>query len=183
MTGAAGEDPGAAASPYTDAARARLAMAQEARELADLARAAVPIGAHELLSDGTTRFPGSVLSGAADVLRAAHRLFEAAVVSERLGGASWQLIGEVLGIEAQTARARFAAAESCFREEPHSPTSHGEDGWWRAYTSGNPLEAALDLDDWVLRHEDGDEGGDAEGTLGAAPVSGGLARRDRRTHG
>jgi hypothetical protein len=33
-----------------------------------------------------------------------------------------------------------------------------------------PLEAARDLDDWVLRHDDGDS------PLGAAPVSGGLTR-------
>ncbi|MFE6157580.1 hypothetical protein ACFQ7F_01490 [Streptomyces sp. NPDC056486] len=169
------EDSDAAASPYTDAARARLAMAHEACELAGLARAAVPIGEHELHPDGTARSPGSVLADAAGVLRAAHRFFEAAAVSERLGGASWQLIGDVLGVEAQSARARFAAAESCFREELQKAGAvggAGDAGWWRAYTAGNPLEAARDLDDWVLRHEDGD------GDLGAAPVSGGLVRRD-----
>lgn len=164
-----------ATPPYTDAARARLAMAHEARELADLARGAVPIGEHELRPDGSAHSPGDVLAGAAHVLRAAHRFFEAAAVSERLGGASWQLIGDVLGVDAGTARARFATAESCFREELRScedaRTSLDEAGWWRAYTAGNPLEAALDLDDWVLRHEDGDGDGDAR----AAPVSGGLA--------
>lgn len=188
------DDSPAAAPPYTDAARARLAMAYEACELADLARGAVPIGEHELSPDGTVRSPGSVLADAAHVLRAAHRFFEAAAVSERLGGASWQLIGDVLGVNARTARARFAAAESCFREElrsperdqpersqsegGHSERGHSErdqapldaTGWWRAYTAGNPLEAARDLDDWVLRHEDGD------GDPRAAPVSGGLTR-------
>ncbi|MFC8124513.1 hypothetical protein [Streptomyces sp. NPDC057302] len=149
-------------------------MAHEACELAGLARGAVPIGEHELCPDGTARSPGSVLADAVLVLRAAHRFFEAAAVSERLGGASWQVIGDVLGVEAQSARARFAAAESCFREELRSPeealVTHAVDGggWWRAYTAGNPLEAAHDLDDWVLRHEDGD------GDLGTAPVSGGL---------
>ncbi|MGW5862704.1 hypothetical protein ACWFRJ_11110 [Streptomyces sp. NPDC055239] len=164
----------AAESPYTDAARARLAMAHEACELAGLARAAVPIGEHELLPDGTARSPGSVLADAAGVLKAAHRFFEAAAVCERLGGASWQLIGDALGMEARSARARFAAAESCFREELEgggTVAGPGDAGWWRAYTAGNPLEAARDLDDWVLRHEDGDGG------LGAAPVSGGLVPR------
>ncbi|GAA1900653.1 hypothetical protein GCM10009837_24430 [Streptomyces durmitorensis] len=178
-------------SPYTDAARARLAMAHEACDLADLARAAVPVGEHELLPDGTAGSPGSVLADAALVLRAAHRFFEAAAVTERLGGASWQVIGDVLGVDARTARARFAAAESCFREEispdsdfdrdhehrPDRDRDHelSEAGpWWRAYTLGNPLEAARDLDDWVLRHEDGDA------DLGPAPVSGGLATQSNK---
>ncbi|MEV8314176.1 hypothetical protein AB0Q95_08395 [Streptomyces sp. NPDC059900] len=174
------ENLGGAASSYTDAARARLAMAQEARELADLARAAVPIGEHDLRPDGTVRSPGAVLSDAVDVLRAAHRLLDAAAVCERAGGASWQLIGDALGVEAQTARVRFAAAESSFREQLRCPESSDEaqnPGWWRAYTAGNPLEAAHDLDDWVLRHEDGDS------HLNTTPVSGGLTRRDRRRYG
>ncbi|MEU5952574.1 hypothetical protein [Streptomyces sp. NPDC047525] len=172
-------------SPYTDAARARLAMAHEACDLAGLARAAVPIGEHELRPDGTAGSPGSVLADAALVLRAAHRFFEAAAVSERIGGASWQVIGDVLGVDARTARARFAAAESCFREEISPDRDHGPDHgpdhelseagpWWRAYTVGNPLEAARDLDDWVLRHEDGDA------DLGPAPVSGGLAAQSSK---
>lgn len=167
--------------PYTDAARARLATAYTACELAEAARAAVPVGEHELRPDGTAHSPGSLLSDAAHVLRAAQRFFDAAAVYERLGGASWQVIGDVLGVDAPTARARFAAAESCFREElrapePTSVTGDGTDdraGWWRVYAAGNPPEAARDLDDWLLRHADGD------GDLGTTtPVSGGLKRRD-----
>ncbi|WP_409060880.1 hypothetical protein [Streptomyces sp. SYP-A7185] len=187
-------------SVYTDASRARLAMAHEARELADLAREAVPIDAHEPHADSTDstgrtgRSPGSLLADAAHVLKAAHRFFEAAAVCERLGGASWQVLGDALGVDAATARTRFAAAESCFREELRSPevpvTASGASdgaGWWRAYTAGNPLEAARDLDDWVLRHADGD-GDHHHGAhrpdnhhshhLGATPVSGGLTRID-----
>ncbi|MEV2256156.1 hypothetical protein AB0I94_37300 [Streptomyces sp. NPDC050147] len=165
-----------AESPYTEVARARLAMAYEACELAEIARAAVPIGEHELRADGAADSPGSLLADAAHVLRAAQRFFEAAAVCERLGGASWQVIGQVLGVDASIARARFAAAEACFREELRAaepaPVTGAPDraGWWRAYATGNPLEAARDLDDWVLRHEDG--GGD----LGSTPVSGGLTR-------
>ncbi|MGW0906113.1 hypothetical protein [Streptomyces sp. NPDC002853] len=160
--------------PFTDTARARLAMAYEACELTEIARAAVPIGEHELRPDGTAHSPGSALSDAAHVLRAAQRFFEAAVVYERFGGASWQVVGDFLGVDAPTARARFTAAESCFREElrasqsvaaTHIPTRAG---WWRDYAADNPLEAARDLDDWVLRHADGD------GDIGTTPVSGGL---------
>lgn len=164
-------------SPYTGVARARLAMAYEACELAEIARAAVPIGEHELHADGAADSPGSLLADAAHVLRAAQRFFEAAAVCERLGDASWQVIGQVLGVDASIARARFAAAEACFREELRAaepaPVTGAPDraGWWRAYATGNPLEAARDLDDWVLRHEDG--GGD----LGSTPVSGSLTRR------
>ncbi|MFF7651025.1 hypothetical protein ACFZCY_14415 [Streptomyces sp. NPDC007983] len=171
-----------AAAPYTDATRARLVMAYEACELADLARAAVPIGEHELHPDGTVHSPGATLADAARVLGAAHRFFEAAAVFERLGGASWQRIGDVLDVAPHTARGRFATAEARFREELLSPEGAGPAGalgevsWWRAYMAREPLEAALDLDDWVLRHEDG--GSD----LGTAPVSGGLVRMDAGRH-
>ncbi|MER6011923.1 hypothetical protein [Streptomyces bluensis] len=172
------EDTGTAAGPYTDAARARLVAAYEACELAELARAAVPIGEHELHPDGTVRSPGSVLADAARVLGAAHRFFEAAAVFERLGGADWERIGDVLGVPAHSARARFTTAEDRFRRGLPSPLgatgptgSLGELSWWRAYMAREPLEAALDLDDWVLRHQDGDSG------LGSTPVSGGLTRK------
>ncbi|MEV8021804.1 hypothetical protein AB0O76_36840 [Streptomyces sp. NPDC086554] len=170
------------ASAYTDAARARLATAFEACDLADLARAAVPIGEHELRPDGGVRSPGSVLADAAQVLAAARRFLEAAAVFERLGGASWQLIGDVLGVEARAARVRFAMAEAQVREELRHPEGAGpaaaraEASWWRAYATGSPLEAARDLDDWVLRHADADGNGDS--SLTTTPVSGGLVRTE-----
>ncbi|MFD6993884.1 hypothetical protein [Streptomyces sp. NPDC059943] len=159
------------AAPYTDATRARLEMAFAAYELADLARAAVPIGEHELSPDGTTRSAGSTLADAAHVLGAARRFFEAAAVFERVGGADWQLVGDTLGVSAQAARNRFAVAEVCFREGSNGP--RGEASWWRAYLADEPLEAARDLDEWVLRHGDGDS------DPGPTPVSGGLVRRVR----
>ncbi|MFF4763655.1 hypothetical protein [Streptomyces sp. NPDC001292] len=170
-----------ATAPYTAAARARLVMAYDACVLADLARAAVPIGEHELNSDGTTRSPGAVLADAARVLAAARRFFETAAVFERVGGADWQLIGDILGVSPQAARVRFAMAETGFREELRrpegtGPTEAGEASRLRAHMVREPLETALDLDDWVLRHQDGD------GDLGTTPVSGGLARTDPRRH-
>ncbi|WP_026361218.1 hypothetical protein [Amycolatopsis nigrescens] len=149
----------------TDAARARLVMAYEACELAELARAAVPVGAAE---------PGTVLADAAHVLVAAQRFFEAAAVFERLAGAGWQLIGDTTGVPAQTARNRFAAAEIRLREElsgHRTPRHAGDDSWCRAHAIREPAEAALDLDDWVRRHEDGEN-------LGATPVSDGLSKID-----
>ncbi|WP_281154841.1 hypothetical protein [Streptomyces sp. HYC2] len=168
------------AAPYTDAARARLVMAYDACVLADLARAAVPIGEHELNTDGTTRSPGAVLADAARVLAAARRFFETAAVFERVAGADWQLVGDVLGVPPQAARARFAVAETGFREEllpgGTGPTEAGETSRLRAHMVGEPLETALDLDDWVLRHQDGDD------ALGPTPVSGGLTWTDPPRH-
>ncbi|MFJ5259383.1 hypothetical protein ACIQAC_02730 [Streptomyces sp. NPDC088387] len=198
-----------ATAPYTEASRARLVMAYEACELADLARAAVPIGERELDPDGTAREPGAMLADAARVLAAAQRFLEAAVVFERMGGADWQLVGRVLNVSPHSARVRFAMAEAAFREElrypgrpgvsaapdsapasapdsapdltlgggpdggpPHGAGA-GTDRLW-AHMVREPLETALDLDDWVLRHEDGESG------LGSAPVSGGLVRREPR---
>ncbi|BBJ37833.1 hypothetical protein SSPO_005510 [Streptomyces antimycoticus] len=165
-----------ASAPYTDAARARLVMAYEACELADLARAFVPIGEHELNPDGTNRSPGTVLADAIRVVAVAQRFFEAAAVFERMGGADWQLIGDVLEVSPRAAWVRFAMAEAAFREllsRERGPAA-GEAERLRAYMTREPLEVALDLDDWVLRHEDGDS------DLGTTPVSGGLARRDPR---
>ncbi|UUU22936.1 hypothetical protein [Streptomyces sp. DSM 40750] len=140
-------------SRYTDLSYARLLTSYEAYELAELARAAVPIGAHEPGPGGTPAAAGAVLADAVRALTAAHRLVEAAVVYERLGGTDPRLIGALLDLP------------------PHTAAS-----WWRPLTRTAPLEAALDLDDWVLRHEDGDD-------LDTAPVSGGLVRRAPQIRG
>lgn len=161
-----GDDDDGSGVPYTDTSQARLVMAYEAYELAELARAAVPVGEHELRPDGTTGAPGSVLADADRILTAAHRFLEAAVVYERLGGADWRLIGALLNLPPQTARDRFATA---------ADRAAGEARWWQTHVVRHPRDAALDLDDWVLRHEDG-EGAD----LGTAPVSGGLVHGNHR---
>ncbi|MGW6511625.1 hypothetical protein ACWGCP_29580 [Streptomyces niveus] len=121
-----------------DTARARLEVAFAAYELAELARASVPIDpAHA----------GSTLADAAQVLAAAHRFFEAAATFERV----------------RDNRPPPAGAN----------TASTEASWWRSYLTAAPLEAARDLDDWVLRHQDGDP------DPGPAPVSGGLTDRTR----
>ncbi|MFJ7948914.1 hypothetical protein ACIQ6K_35605 [Streptomyces sp. NPDC096354] len=99
-------------------------------------------------------------------------------VFERMGGADWQVIGDVLEVSARTAQVRLAMAETAFREllSPERGPGAGEAGRLRAYMAREPLEVALDLDDWVLRHEDGDSG------LGTTPVSGGLVRRGPGRH-
>ncbi|GHC58192.1 hypothetical protein [Streptomyces flavofungini] len=155
----------AAGGPYPKTARARVALAYEAYELAELARASVPVSAHTP--------PGATLAEAAQLRRAAHRLLEAAAVYERAAGADWRVIGAALNVSARTARQRFDAAEARFHERL---SCADEPNGWRSYLLRHPLEAAQDLDDWVLRHQDGDS------DLGDAPVSGPLLRPTPRGH-
>lgn len=138
---------------FSPAARARLAMSYEACELAELARRLVIPDQAE--AAGAIEDVGRVLDGA-------HRLLEAAVVFARLKGADWSFVEELLGLS--DAQGRFGPAEASFRQDLEAPTA----GAWRQYLVSEPLEAALDLDDWVRRHADGDE------DLGPAPVSGQL---------
>jgi hypothetical protein len=165
-------DSGHSERPFTDATCARLAMSYEACELAELARLAVPIGGDELHPDGTASSTGSALAEAVRVLEAAYRHFDAVVVFARLGGAGWQLIGDTVGFSAHAARERFEAAETRFREALRAPVDQedcaGAGMWWRNRLTREPAEAALDLDEWVLRHLDGED------DPGPAPVSGNL---------
>ncbi|MHA6621319.1 hypothetical protein [Pseudonocardia sp. DLS-67] len=137
---------------YTEGSRARLVMSFEACELSDLARALVPI------DDGST-----ALADATQVLAAAHRLLDAAVVARRAAGRSWQHIGDVLGLPAAEAQDRFSPAEARFRQQLCSPNA-ADGGGWRDHIVREPREAAEDLDEWVGH--------------GPAPVSGGLRRGD-----
>ncbi|MGA4843813.1 hypothetical protein [Streptomyces sp. G45] len=173
MTDGTPQAPCTPSASYSDAVRARVLLAHEACELAELARAAVPIGAHEVRPNGTVRSPGAALADAVQLLAAARHLLDTAVVYERAGGASWRLVGAALGVPEQAARARFAPAETRFRDALRAPEPRGGADWWRSHLLREPWEAARDLDDWVRRHADGDE------DPGAAPVSGALARAER----
>ncbi|MBK1787686.1 hypothetical protein [Prauserella cavernicola] len=128
-----------------DAARARVALSHDACELAERARALVPARDHE---------PGATLAEALGVLAAARRLCASAAEFERLHGASRDELGAAL------ARARDGS---------------GDTSWWREHLLRHPLEAALDLDDWVRHHTDGDD-------PGPAPVSGILAHDNGHGH-
>ncbi|MFE3589626.1 hypothetical protein ACFXOY_19210 [Streptomyces niveus] len=112
------------------------------------ARLEVAFAAYELAELARASVPADpTLADAAQVLAAAHRFFEAAATFERV------------------------------RENRPPPaganTASTEASWWHSYLAAAPLEAARDLDDWVLRHQDGDP------DLGPAPVSGGLTGRTR----
>ncbi|QZZ28364.1 hypothetical protein A7X85_20660 [Streptomyces sp. ST1015] len=159
------------ADPVTDdiptVLRARLVVSYQACALSDLARGAVPIA-----GDGD----GALLAEAAGILAAARRLLEAAVVHERLAGAGWDVVGAALGLSPRAARVRFALAEAALHDQLRRPEAPDAPRTPQlpSYVLQEPLEAAADLDDWVLRHADGDE------APGTAPVSGALSRTPRQ---
>ncbi|MET8831512.1 hypothetical protein ABZX40_37215 [Streptomyces sp. NPDC004610] len=156
--------------PRPDAAHARVLMSYAACALSDLARASVPFAPDDLAADGTATAPGAALADALRVLAAAQRLVEAAVVFERRAGADWPALGDALDVSPRAARTRFAPAEATFVTDLHSAeASSPEAPPLRAHMTREPLETALDLDDWLHRHTD-----DAGTGLGAGPVSGGL---------
>lgn len=103
---------------------ARLAIAWEACQLSEAARAAVRI-------DGD---PDELLARANEVLRAAE-------------------------CYAATVHA-FTSHQATDHQAPGRQTTDYKATWWH----NNPEEAAADLDDWLLRHQDGED-------LGPAPIS------------
>lgn len=103
---------------------ARLAIAWEACQLSEAARAAVRI-------DGE---PDELLARANQVLQAAER-YAAAVHS-------------------------LTCREAADHQAPDPQAPGDQADWWRS----NPEEAAADLDDWLTRHQDGED-------LGPAPIS------------
>lgn len=108
---------------------ARLAIAWEACQLSEAARAAVRI-------DGE---PDELLARANQVLQAAER-YAAAVHS---------------------ITCRETADHQAPEHQAPDPQARGDQAdWWRS----NPDEAAADLDDWLVRHQDGED-------LGPAPIS------------
>ena len=86
-------EPPASLAPYTDASLARLTLAHEASELADSARAFVPIHPSELRSTGGGGTGGSMVEDAARLRAQADQVLTLAVVYERLAGTSWEQIG------------------------------------------------------------------------------------------
>jgi hypothetical protein len=138
-------------------ATARVALSYEACQLAETVRLAVPIQPDELRDQ-----PSAALELAADVLQATARYLEAVVVFARLSGADWARIAPQLGLSEGLARIRYGHAETRFR----GGTAAVPGDWWRTHLLHEPVDAALDLDDWLRRHSDED--------TGAAPVSGPL---------
>jgi hypothetical protein len=106
-------------------------------------------------SDGFGR--GAFLAEeAATVVSEANGLLEAAVVADRLRGASWSAVAEPLGVSAEAAEQRFGSAERLFREAvlfPHRYPETGGLGYTVApYAVEEPDWIRERLDRWVVEH-------------------------------
>ncbi|HEX6359475.1 hypothetical protein [Actinophytocola sp.] len=93
-----------------DAHRARLVLSVQAAKLSASCR--VLVAGH----DATRREPGALVATAATLAGHAEHVLTLAVIAERMAGASWQNIGDVLGITRQSAWTRFAGAAETFEQ-------------------------------------------------------------------
>lgn len=135
---------------YTPAMLGRLAYSHAAYELSE--RLVSEVGTY---SDGYGR--GAFLAESAfTIISEANALLEAAVVADRLRGASWAAVAEALEVSAEAAEQRFGSAEQLFREAvlfPHRYPESGDLGYTVApYAVEEPDWVRERLDRWVVEH-------------------------------
>jgi hypothetical protein len=140
---------------YTSAQLARLAHADAVYELSEHL-----ISHASAYADSYGR--GAFLTEeAAQVVTEALKLLIAAVVADRLRGASWSDVGDALDITKQSAHERFAHAERQFREALLFPQRYPEHGGLgdtvAPYAALEPDRVRDRLDAWVVerRHSSG----------------------------
>ncbi|MFF0170211.1 hypothetical protein [Streptomyces prasinus] len=165
--------------PFTPAALARLLLSDTYRDVVDTALNR--IGTKDDSSE--TIAPGDFVREAAELIRLAESAQRRAVIYERERGASWEEIGEALGISRQSAHTKFAEHVKAWREPLDKPERLHPDGtpddkqipYGARYAPGSAAPAngsaektARLLDQWLRRH---DGWADRE-----HPVSGGLPR-------
>ncbi|MDR7277739.1 hypothetical protein [Catenuloplanes atrovinosus] len=151
---------------WTDAARARLALAAAAADLADTAAALVSTAhedEHASALEHLTRI--EEIAGAVAEVR------KLAVIHARERAMPWERIGDALGVTRQTAHARFGAVVDEWHDVLYDPDKHG---WaWMPEGAYDPAATAATLDRWLARRHHGD---------GPAPtVSAGLPTYDPMT--
>lgn len=162
------------AAPYTDATRARMALAAAAQELADSARAFVPIPPGSLRSSGGSDVDAVEIEDAVRLLARAEEVLECMVVFAVISGATWDVVGDGLGTARQNANKKYKEAVARFREALAQPMALKPDGtsYLRlADAAHDPEVWASRLDAWVERHHE-----PHEFRIAARPVSDGLAR-------
>jgi len=140
---------------YSRRALAHLAVAAQARQVADAAAGQVASGDSDHVSWGVPR-RGEVLDAARQILAAAEELLRRAVVYERERGMSWEEIGEAFEISRQSAHARYADVETQWRTALRWPFGPDDDGTGIAdphLPDGvhRPTESARLLDGWAAR--------------------------------
>lgn len=135
---------------YTPAILARLVYSDTACELSERLVSEVSIYADEY---GRGAF---LAEEAVTIASEANALLEAAVVADRLRGASWAAVAEALDMSAEAAQERFGLAERRFREAllfPHRYPETGGLGYAAApYAVEEPDRVRERLDAWVVEH-------------------------------
>lgn len=136
---------------YTAAMLARLVYSHAAYDLSE-----------RLVSEASTYSDGYgrgafVTEEAATTFAEARALLEAAVIADRMRGASWCSVAEALQVSAESARERFAKGEREFREAllfPHRYTENGGLGYTVApHAVEEPDRVREQLDGWVVEHQ------------------------------
>jgi hypothetical protein len=158
---------------YTPAMLARLTYSDAAYELSE--RLVSEVSTH---SDGYGR--GAFLAEeAATIVSEANALLQAAVVADRIRGASWAAVADALDLSTDAARERFGSAEREFHEAllfSHRYPEHGGLGYTAApYAVEEPDRARQRLDAWVVerRRRSGPDRDEPEPvTRGLAAMSG-----------
>lgn len=138
---------------YSRTALARLVLAHECAELADLAAAHVAT-----VSDSAGR-PGEMVGEALQLVSMAQDVLTKAVVYERQKGTSWHQIGEQLGVKRQGAHERYREAEEDWKlalVEPLEPARPADINGRITprevrlhHAAYNPTKTAHALDRWV----------------------------------
>lgn len=138
---------------YTPTMLGRLAYSHAAHELSE--RLVSEVGTY---SDAYGR--GAFLAeSASTIVSEANALLEAAVVADRLRGASWDAVAEALDVSAEAAQERFAPAERRFHEAvlfPYRNPETGGPGYTAApYAVEEPDWVRERLDAWVVQRRRG----------------------------
>ncbi len=144
---------------YTDAARARIALSQAAKELAEDTRHLIDTQ-HEERHDAIRELLQAVdnLAGQLEMVR---RL---AVVYARQRAVPWEEIDQNLTITGATAQERYAEAITDWEDALYDPARHRYE--WLPDGAYNPAEVVDELDTWLAA--------DAESARRGYSVSAGL---------
>lgn len=161
-------------APYTDATRARMALAAAAQELSDSARKFVPIWPGSLHTAGGADVSAADVEDAARLVARAEEVLERMVVFAAVAGAPWGEIGDGLGTARQNAHKKYRDAVARFRADLAEPEGVQDDGtrYLRLEPAAHDPDAwAPRLDAWVERHRE-----PADYLRAGRAVSDGLAR-------
>jgi hypothetical protein len=153
---------------YAPASLARLALASEARDLADAARDLVPTGSDRYVYSGEFAAP------AARLVERARRVLQLAVVVERMRDTSWSIVGDALGeVSRQAAHERYGKAETEFRDRIVRAWLEPESAYEiLGAAAGDPARTIAALQTWWEHHrEDNGEPDEERVDAGLEPLS------------